>query len=93
MQNKAGWKLKIAKIKGDIAREVKQDYLAGFTIPEIMQMYGLTKKTVYKWIVVSEDDKKNHYSQVMAQNKMGRPKVKGNKKRAVKISKVANTNY
>ena len=92
MKTKAGWKLRIARIKADIAREVKQDYLAGSTIPEIMVKYGLTKKTVYKWIVPTKEEQDNHLNQVMAQNKMG-PPLKNKRKRSIKIKEVANTNY
>ena len=92
MQNKTGWKIKIAKIKSDTAREMKQDYLSGFTLPELMQMYGVTKKTISIWMTATRDEMKEHLSQVMAQNKFGRPKIKG-KKRLIKIKNVAETQY
>ena len=90
---KTNWKLRVAKIKADSAQEAKQLYLAGSTIPEIMKQFGITKKTFYDWVNITDEEQKTHMTQIMDQNKMGRPITRGRKKKSIQVKDVAKANY
>lgn len=70
---------------------IKQDYLEGKTLPEIIRKFGITKRVFYLWIPLSESEKDIHMAKVKELKKMGPPR--GKRKRKTKIKNVQTTEY
>lgn len=75
------WRKAIKQVKFLVAKSIKEDYLDGWSIPDIMEKYGITKTVFYAMTPITLEEKLHHSQNMWTKRppKLGRPKGSKNK--------------
>lgn len=92
MKKLEDWNKEIKKLKRKVAQAIREDYFRGKTIKEITKKYGVTRRTAYSWMKLTDEERQIHEESVKRLNKIGRPVDKDKKKRKIKIKEVKKVN-